>query len=192
MLEIIQRGEGRGGVFPVQFSGITEEGDAESARIACIARAADVQPHSKKTKNGLEQETMTHLLVDWILVVQLVDKQRQTFRPIFGLQDAKKRNDVLSSSIANHVTRIPKCVQDSSFDKCDDFLGSAEDEAGIILEKVAGDGPDTGFLLSEGGENIGKIGYIVRRTGEAVEFLNDGHREKEKNHLRMMNETNER
>jgi len=62
-------------------------------------------------------------------------------------------------------------MQDGSFDKCDDFVGSAEDKAGIILEKVAGDGPDTIFLLSEGGEDVCEIGDIVRRAREAVEFL---------------------
>jgi hypothetical protein len=50
-------------------------------------------------------------------------------------------------------------------------LGSAEDQAGIILEKVAGDGPDTIFLLSEGGKDICEIGDIIRGAREAVEFL---------------------
>jgi len=62
-------------------------------------------------------------------------------------------------------------VQDSSFDKCNDFLRSAEDKAGIILEKVTGDGPDTVLLLSEGGENVCEIGDVVRGAREAVEFL---------------------
>jgi hypothetical protein len=62
-------------------------------------------------------------------------------------------------------------MQNSSFDKCDDLLGSAEDKAGIILEKVARDGPDTIFLLGEGREYICEIGDIVRGAREAVEFL---------------------
>jgi hypothetical protein len=62
-------------------------------------------------------------------------------------------------------------MQDGGFDKCDDFRGCAEDKAGIILEKVAGDGPDTIFLLSEGREDVREIGDIVRRAREAVEFL---------------------
>jgi hypothetical protein len=62
-------------------------------------------------------------------------------------------------------------MQGGSFDKCDDFVGSAEDKAGIILEKVAGDGPDAIFLLSEGGKDVCEIGDIVRRAREAVEFL---------------------
>ena len=62
-------------------------------------------------------------------------------------------------------------MQNSSFGKRDDLLGSAEDKAGIILEKVAGDGPDAIFLLSEGGEDVCEIGDIVRRAREAVEFL---------------------
>jgi hypothetical protein len=114
---------------------------------------------------------MTHLLVDWILVVQLVDKQRQTFRPVFRLEDTKECDDVLSSRVADHIAGILKCVQDSSFDKCSDFLRSAEDKAGIILEKVTGDGPDTVLLLSEGGENVCEIGDVVRGAREAVEFL---------------------
>ena len=114
---------------------------------------------------------MTHLLVDWILVVQLVDQQCQTFRPVFGLQDAEKCNDVLSSGITNHVTRIPKCLQNSFFGICDDLLGSAEDKAGIILEKVSGDGPDAIFLLREGGKYICEISDIIRGARETVEFL---------------------
>ena len=62
-------------------------------------------------------------------------------------------------------------MQNSSFGKCDHLLGSAEDEAGIILEKVTGDGPDTIFLLSEGGKDVCKIGDIIRGTRKAVEFL---------------------
>jgi hypothetical protein len=62
-------------------------------------------------------------------------------------------------------------MQNSSFGKCDDLLGSAEDKAGIILEKVTSDGPDTIFLLSEGGENICEISDIIRGAREAVEFL---------------------
>jgi hypothetical protein len=62
-------------------------------------------------------------------------------------------------------------MQNGSFDECDDLMGSAEDKAGIILEKVTGDGPDTIFLLSEGGENVREIGDIVRRARKAVEFL---------------------
>jgi hypothetical protein len=62
-------------------------------------------------------------------------------------------------------------MQNGSFDECDDLRGSAEDKAGIILEKVTGDGPDTIFLLSEGGEDVREIGDIVRRARKAVEFL---------------------
>jgi hypothetical protein len=62
-------------------------------------------------------------------------------------------------------------MQDGGFDECDDFMGSAEDKACIILEEVTGDGPDTFFLLSEGGEDVGEIGDIVRRARKAVEFL---------------------
>jgi hypothetical protein len=62
-------------------------------------------------------------------------------------------------------------MQNGAFDKCDDFRGSAEDKAGIILEKVTGDCPDTIFLLSESGKDVREIGDIVRRAGEAVEFL---------------------
>jgi hypothetical protein len=62
-------------------------------------------------------------------------------------------------------------MQNSSFGKCGDLLGSAEDKAGIILEKVTGDGPDAIFLLSEGGEDICEIGDIIRGARKAVEFL---------------------
>ena len=62
-------------------------------------------------------------------------------------------------------------MQSRGFDECDDFRRSAEDKAGIILEKVTGDGPDTIFLLSEGGEDVREIGDIVRRAREAIEFL---------------------
>jgi hypothetical protein len=62
-------------------------------------------------------------------------------------------------------------MQDGGLDKCDDFRGGAEDEAGIILEKVTGDGPDTIFLLGEGREDVREIGDIVRRARKAVEFL---------------------
>jgi hypothetical protein len=74
-------------------------------------------------------------------------------------------------------------MQNSSFGKCGDLLRSAEDEAGIILEQVTGDGPDTIFLLSEGGEDICEIGDIIRGAGKAVEFLlwRSGKKEKEIN-----------
>jgi hypothetical protein len=62
-------------------------------------------------------------------------------------------------------------MQNSSFGKCGHLLGSAEDKAGIILEKVTGDGPDTIFLLSEGGKDICEIGDIIRGARKAVEFL---------------------
>jgi hypothetical protein len=62
-------------------------------------------------------------------------------------------------------------MQYSSFDKCDDLLGSTENKAGIILEKVTRDGPDTIFLLVECGEDVCEIGDIVRCAREAVEFL---------------------
>ncbi len=62
-------------------------------------------------------------------------------------------------------------MQYSSFGECGDLLGSAQDKASIILEKVAGDGPDTIFLLSEGGEDICEIGDIIRGAREAIEFL---------------------
>jgi hypothetical protein len=62
-------------------------------------------------------------------------------------------------------------MQSSSFNKRDDLLGSAKDKTGIILEEVTGDGPDTIFLLSEDGEDIGEIGDIVGRARETVEFL---------------------
>jgi hypothetical protein len=62
-------------------------------------------------------------------------------------------------------------MQYSSFDKCNDLLGSAKNKTGIILEKVTSDGPDTIFLLSEGGEDVCEIGDIVRGAREVVEFL---------------------
>jgi hypothetical protein len=62
-------------------------------------------------------------------------------------------------------------MQNSSFDKRDDIRGSTEDQTGIILEEVTGDGPDTIFLLSEGGKDVCEIGDIVGGTREAVEFL---------------------
>jgi len=84
----------------------------------------------------------------------LVDKQHETFGPIFRLQDAEKCNDVLRGRIANHITGIPECVQDGGLDKGNDLLGSTEDEASIILEEVTCDGPDTILLLREGGKDV--------------------------------------
>jgi hypothetical protein len=109
--------------------------------------------------------------VDCILVIQLIDQQHETFGPIFRLQDAKERNNVLGSGVTNHIARISKCVQNSSFNKRDDLLGSTKDKTSIILEEVAGDGPDTIFLLGEGGKDVCEIGDIVGRAGKAVEFL---------------------
>jgi hypothetical protein len=105
------------------------------------------------------------------LVIQLIDKQHETFGPIFRLQDAKERNNVLRSGVTNHVARISKCVQNSSFNKRDDLLGSTKDNTSIILGEVAGDGPDTIFSLGEGREDVCEIGDIVRRSGKVVEFL---------------------
>jgi hypothetical protein len=62
-------------------------------------------------------------------------------------------------------------MQNGSFNKRDDLRGSTEDETGIILEEVTGDGPDTIFLLSEDGEDVCEIGDIVGRARETVEFL---------------------
>lgn len=63
--EALERGR-----FPVQCSG---EGEMPSRHDRRGRETTDDEPHAKKN-NGLELEMMTHLLVDWILVVQLVDQ----------------------------------------------------------------------------------------------------------------------
>jgi hypothetical protein len=50
-------------------------------------------------------------------------------------------------SILNHERGIVKSVGDRLFDICDDFWSSAEDEMGVVLEKIISDCTDAILLM---------------------------------------------
>ena len=104
-----------------------------------------------------------------------MDELLQTLRPVLGLENAEERDDVLPRRISNHDRRIAERLEDGRLDERRDIGRGAQDETGIILEKVAGNGANPVILLGHGREDEGEVGDVVGRAREVVQFLaNEG------------------
>lgn len=84
------------------------------------------------------------------------------------LEDAQERHDVLPCRVPYHHGRVDEGLEDGSLSISKYLWRSAEDETGIVLEEVAGNGSDAVFLLGQMGEDVCQIGDIVGYTRETV------------------------
>ena len=95
----------------------------------------------------------------------------QALRPVLRLQDAQERDDVLCRRVSNHHRWIIEGCEHRGLDERGHIGCGAKDEAGIVLEEVAGYGADPVVLLGHRGEDVGEVGDVVRRAREVVQFL---------------------
>ena len=116
----------------------------------------------------MEGGSRTDLLHVGIGGVEEADEFLETLWPVLGLEGAEKGDDVLACCVANHEGGVVKGLEDRVLDVEDDVGGCAEDETGVVLEEIAGDGADAVLLVWHCGEDVGEIGDVVWCAGVGV------------------------
>jgi hypothetical protein len=120
---------------------------------------------------GATRTGSAHLLRIQIGRIQQSKQLVQTLGPVSRLQRAEQSHDGQAGSVANHDGLVGESLQDGGFRELGDLRRRLHDETRVVLEEVSGDRADAVFFLRKGGEDVGEIGYIVRRTRELVKFL---------------------